>query len=79
MLTANDPDGTHLNFGNIGSGEPQINELGPQAYRQAGVRIGKWEFELGGHPDAQNNDYAVFRLADVILMKAEALWQTEAC
>lgn len=71
---SNDPDGTHLNFGSIGSGEPQINELGPQAYRQAGVRIGKYEFELGGHPDAQNNDYAVFRLADVILMKAEAIW-----
>jgi hypothetical protein len=72
---SNDPDGIHLNFGNIGSGEPQINELGPQAYRQAGVRIGKWEFELGGLPDAMNNDYGVFRLADIILMKAEALWR----
>ncbi len=71
----NDPDGIHLNFGNIGSGEAQINELGPQAYRQAGVRIGKWEFELGGHPDAMNNDYAVFRLADILLVKAEALWR----
>jgi starch-binding outer membrane protein, SusD/RagB family len=72
---ANDPDGPHLNFGNIGTGEPQINELGPQAWRQSGVRIGKWEIELGAHPDAMNNDYAVFRLADVILMKAEALWR----
>ncbi len=75
---SDDPDGTHLNFGSIGSGEAQINELGPQAYRQAGVRIGKWEVELGGHPDAMNNDYAVFRLADVILMKAEALWRINA-
>jgi len=72
---ANDPDGPHLNFGNIGTGEPQINELGPQAWRQSGVRIGKWEIELGAHPDNMNNDYAVFRLADVILMKAEALWR----
>jgi hypothetical protein len=72
---SNDPDGIHLNFGNMGSGEPQINELGPQAYRQAGVRIGKWEFELGGLPDAMNNDYGVFRLADIILIKAEALWR----
>ena len=72
---SNDPDGNHLNFGNIGSGEPQINELGPQAYRQAGVRIGKWEAEMGGNPGAMNNDYAVFRLADIILMKAEALWR----
>jgi hypothetical protein len=71
----NDPDGKHVNFGNIGSGEPQINELGPQAYRQAGVRIGKWEIEMGAHPDNMNNDYAVFRLADVLLMKAEALWR----
>jgi len=71
----NDPDGIHLNFGNIGSGEPQINELGPQAYRQAGVRIGKWEFALGADPGAQDNDYAVFRLADILLMKAEALWR----
>ncbi|RLD70433.1 MAG: RagB/SusD family nutrient uptake outer membrane protein, partial [Bacteroidetes bacterium] len=74
---ADDPDGKHLNFGSIGSGEGQINELGPQAYRQAGVRIGKWEVEMGGHPDAMNNDYAVFRLADVILMKAEALWRQD--
>jgi starch-binding outer membrane protein, SusD/RagB family len=72
---ATDPDGKWVNFGNIGTGEPQINELGPQAWRQSGVRIGKWEIELGAHPDAMNNDYAVFRLADVILMKAEALWR----
>jgi len=72
---ANDPDGKWLNFANIGTGQPQINELGPQAWRQSGARIGKWEIEMGGHPDAMNNDYAVFRLADVILMKAEALWR----
>ena len=70
-----DPDGAPLNFGNIGSGQPQLNELGPQAYRQSGVRIGKWEFELGSDPGAMNNDYAVFRYGDVLLMKAEALWR----
>jgi hypothetical protein len=70
-----DPDGKPLNFGSIGSTQPQINELGPQALRQAGVRIGKWEFEIGGLTD-MSNDYAVFRLADVLLMKAEALWRT---
>jgi hypothetical protein len=70
-----DPDGAPLNFGNIGSGQPQLNELGPQAYRQSGVRIGKWEFELGADPGALNNDYVVFRYADVLLMKAEALWR----
>ena len=72
---ANDPDGTHLNFGSIGSGEPFINELGPQAYRQAGLRVTKWEIELGADPGNMNNDYAVFRLADILMMKAEALWR----
>jgi hypothetical protein len=72
---ANDPDGPWLNFGNVGTGEPVINELGPQAWRQSGFRIGKWEIEVGGQPNNMNNDYAVFRLADVLLMKAEALWR----
>lgn len=70
-----DPDGAPLNFGSIGSGQPQINELGPQALRQAGVRIGKWEIAVGSMPNAMSNDYAVFRYADVLLMKAEALWR----
>jgi len=71
-----DPDGEPLNFGNMFSDQPQINELGPQAYRQAGVRIGKWEIAMGSDPAAMSNDYAVFRYADVLLMKAEALWRT---
>jgi len=70
-----DPDGKPLNLGNIGSTQPQINELGPQAYRQSGVRIGKWEYALGAQPQNMSNDYAVFRYADVLLMKAEALFR----
>ncbi len=70
-----DPDGEPLNFGNFFSEQPQINEIGPQAYRQAGVRIGKWEIAMGSKPDAMSNDYSVFRYADVLLMKAEALWR----
>jgi starch-binding outer membrane protein, SusD/RagB family len=69
-----DPDGAPLNFGNLFSGLPQINELGPQAWRQSGVRIGKWEFTMGGTRN-MSNDFAVFRYADVMLMKAEALWR----
>jgi hypothetical protein len=69
-----DPDGKPLNFGNIGSTAGQINELGPQAWRQSGVRIGKWEFQIGGTPE-MSNDFAVFRYADVLLMKAEALFR----
>lgn len=70
----NDPDGQTLNFGSMGSGQPQINEAGPQAIRQAGVRIGKWEFARGSTRDL-DNDFAIFRYADVLLMKAEALWR----
>jgi starch-binding outer membrane protein, SusD/RagB family len=72
---AGDKDGLPLNFGSMGSGEPQINELGPQALRQAGVRIGKWEIAVGSMPNNMSNDYAIFRYADVLLMKAEALWR----
>jgi starch-binding outer membrane protein, SusD/RagB family len=70
-----DPDGTPINFGNMGTGQPQINELGPQSWRQSGVRVGKWEIAMGSHPDAMSNDYAVYRYADVLLMKAEASWR----
>ena len=72
-----DLDGEPLNFGSFWHDppQPQVNELGPQALRQAGVRIGKWEIEMGGHPGNMSNDYAVFRYADVLLMKAEALWR----
>jgi len=71
--------GKAVNFGNTGetvngAPAPQINELGPQAWRQSGVRIGKWEFQIGGTSD-MSNDFAVFRYADVLLMKAEALFR----
>lgn len=65
---ASDPDGPPLTF------TPEINELGPQAWRQAGARIGKWEFALGATPNL-SNDLAVFRYADILLMKAEALFR----
>ena len=46
----------------------------PRLWRQAGVRIGKWEFASGATQDL-SNDFGIFRLADVHLMKAEALWR----
>jgi hypothetical protein len=64
----NDPDGPPLTF------TPEINELGPQAFRQAGVRIGKWEIEQGATAHL-SNDFAVFRYADILLMKAEILFR----
>jgi hypothetical protein len=69
-----DPDGEWVNFGNIGSTQPQVNELGPQSYRQSGVRIGKWEFKLGS-TDNMSNDRAIFRYGHVLLIRAEALWR----
>lgn len=43
-----------------------------QVEQEDGARIAKWEFERGlsGH---SQNDFAIFRLADIYLMKAEAL------
>lgn len=43
-----------------------------QVEQEDGARCYKWEFEKGvnGHME---NDYAIFRLADVYLMKAEAI------
>lgn len=63
---ATDPNGPPLTF------TPYINELQPNAWRQAGARIGKYEFYSGMTADL-DNDLVVFRYADVMLMKAEAL------
>jgi hypothetical protein len=63
---ASDPDGAQINF------TPYINELQPAAWRQAGARIGKWEIYKGNNGQL-SNDYAIFRYADVLLVKAEAL------
>ncbi|MBX7127482.1 MAG: RagB/SusD family nutrient uptake outer membrane protein [Cyclobacteriaceae bacterium] len=62
---ANDPDGAILNF------TPTVNELAPNALRQAGARIGKYEFAIGSQPDL-DNDFPIFRLGDILLVKAEA-------
>jgi starch-binding outer membrane protein, SusD/RagB family len=63
-----DPDGQPVNF------DPKVTTIGPNAIRQVGARNGKWEFEMGGTQN-MNNDYAIFRYADILLMKAEALWR----
>ncbi|MCK6617903.1 MAG: RagB/SusD family nutrient uptake outer membrane protein [Cyclobacteriaceae bacterium] len=63
-----DPDGQDLTF------TPEINELAPNSFRQAGARVGKWEFRLGAGPNL-SNDFPIFRYSDVLLMRAEALWR----
>lgn len=50
---------------------PEINEIYPQGLRQAGARIAKYEFEVGGTSN-MSNDFVIFRLADIILSLAEA-------
>ncbi len=63
-----DPDGPQVNF------TPEINEHFPNCLRQAGVRVGKFEFKLGATPNL-SNDFPIFRYADILLTKAEALWR----
>jgi hypothetical protein len=65
---ADDPGGPELVF------TPEVNEHFPNTFRQAGARVGKFEFYQGGRPD-MDNDFPVFRFADVLLMHAEALWR----
>jgi hypothetical protein len=64
-VDAGDPDGAPLNF------TPQINQIFPNAWRQGGARIGKYEYEVGGNAN-MSNDFVIFRLGDVILTLAEA-------
>jgi starch-binding outer membrane protein, SusD/RagB family len=64
----NDPDGPPLTF------TPEINQHFPSAFRQAGVRIGKYEFKTGAQQEL-SNDWPVFRYADILLTKAEAVWR----
>jgi len=63
---ATDPDGPQINF------TPYINQLEPGAWRQSGARVGKWEF-YRGMTGQLSNDLVLFRYADIILTKAEAL------
>jgi hypothetical protein len=63
-----DPNGPPITF------TPYMNELEPAAWRQSGARIGKWEF-YNGMGQFLSNDFAIFRYADILLSKAEALWR----
>ncbi|MEB2775664.1 RagB/SusD family nutrient uptake outer membrane protein [Algoriphagus sp. D3-2-R+10] len=60
-----DPNGQPITF------MPFLNEISPGGLRQAGARIGKYEFEKGG-TENMSNDFVIFRLSDAILSLAEA-------
>ncbi len=72
-----DPDGADLTF------TPFITALKPKAgapfgsLRQEGARVGKFEFPLGSSRHL-SNDFPIFRYADILLIKAEALWRLNA-
>ncbi len=62
-----DPDGATVTF------TPHVNELFPNALRQSGARIGKFGFYVGMTPNL-DNDFPLYRYADILLTKAEALF-----
>ncbi|WP_116124404.1 RagB/SusD family nutrient uptake outer membrane protein [Lewinella sp. IMCC34183] len=62
---ATDPDGPGVVH------TPELNALFPNAYRQAGVRIYKYEIP-NGSPSTIPNDFPIVRYAEVLLNKAEA-------
>jgi starch-binding outer membrane protein, SusD/RagB family len=68
---ATDPDGQDLTY------TPEINQLFPNSLRQAGARVGKFEFALSSSPNL-SNDFPIYRYSDVLLTRAEALWRLNA-
>ncbi len=68
LASGTDPDGPPFTL------RAFVNELFPNAWREAGARFAKFEFEIGGLPN-MNNDYPIYRYSDVLLMRAEALWR----
>ncbi len=51
-----------------------LNELAPQAHRDGGPRLSKYEYEVGT-VNSMSNDFAVYRYGEVLLNKAEAMWR----
>jgi starch-binding outer membrane protein, SusD/RagB family len=66
-----DTDGRDVNF------NPVLNQLTPKAGRDAGARLSKYEYEVGGTPN-MSNDFVLFRYGEIVLNKAEALWRKNA-
>ena len=64
--SADDPGGPEVVL------TPEVNELEPGAYRDAGARVFKFGYAVGS-PSNQRNDYVLARYAEVLLNKAEAM------
>lgn len=54
-------------------GQDKYDGLWGEVNQEDGARCNKWVYEAGMNNTDMENDYAIFRLADVYLMKAEAL------
>ena len=68
-LNARNPASAPLVF----TKEVKIKETDPNTLELAGVRAVKYAFDYGTAGDFKKNDYVMFRYADVLLMKAEAM------
>ncbi|MEJ7680923.1 MAG: RagB/SusD family nutrient uptake outer membrane protein [Segetibacter sp.] len=55
--------------------EVQLRERGDDL-EVTGIRVIKYPYDYGTSGDQKNNDWAIFRYADVLLMKAEAMLRT---
>ncbi|PXX24011.1 RagB/SusD family nutrient uptake outer membrane protein [Arenibacter sp. ARW7G5Y1] len=48
------------------------------AYYKEGARYGKYEIEMNSGNRNYSNDFAIYRFAHVLLMRAEGLWRSDA-
>ncbi|MEM9929249.1 MAG: RagB/SusD family nutrient uptake outer membrane protein [Bacteroidota bacterium] len=64
--SADDPGGVEVVF------TPEVNNLEPNAFRQAGARVWKYGYEQGT-PNTMKNDFPIIRYAEVLMNKAEAM------
>ena len=64
--SADDPGGAELIY------TPELNMLEPNAFRQAGARVAKFEIPVGA-PNTLPNDFPLLRFSEVLLNKAEAM------
>jgi hypothetical protein len=69
----NDPNATPDPDGDVVYFTPHVNQLLPNALRQAGARVGKFAFYSGMTRDL-DNDFPLYRYSDILLTKAEALF-----
>ena len=65
---ADDPGGLEIVF------TPEVNNLEPNAFRQAGARVFKYGYE-NGSPNTIRNDFPIIRYAEVLMNKAEAMFR----